>query len=76
MRLDNIAFTNVLDEIKEVVLPMWPHGVESVQGNYPTWIVRFKNRPWSAKHYDGLMYVYLLVLLFKFFIRCIAEQSV
>lgn len=55
LRLGNVAYQDTLDEIKEHIMPMWPHGVSSQMVSPLSWRVTFSRNPWSATGSDAIM---------------------
>lgn len=55
LRLGNVAYQDTLDEIKEHMMPMWPHGVSSQAMSSLSWRVTFSRNPWSATGSDAIM---------------------
>lgn len=54
LRLGNIAYQDTLDEIRERLLPMWPHGVPIEITTNHSWRVTFPKNPWSATGPEAL----------------------
>jgi hypothetical protein len=48
----------LFEALREEVLPMWPHGVESEVNRGNTWWVRFSGQPWKSGGSEGLEYVH------------------
>ena len=55
LRLGNVAYQDTLDEIKEHIIPMWPHGVSNQITSPLSWRVTFSRNPWSATGSDAIM---------------------
>ena len=60
LRLGNVAYQDTLDEIKEHIIPMWPHGVSSQMTSPLSWRITFSRNPWSATGSDAIMSADLL----------------
>ncbi|KAL4070921.1 hypothetical protein J3A83DRAFT_4093689 [Scleroderma citrinum] len=54
LRLGNVAYQDILDEIRERLLPMWPHGVPNEITANHSWRVIFSRNPWSATGLEAL----------------------
>ena len=55
LRVDNIAYQSTLDDLRELVLPMWPHGIEHEESRGDHWRVRFARRPWTTTGIDSML---------------------
>ena len=55
LRIDNIAYQSTLDDLRELVIPMWPHGIEYEDSRGDHWRVRFARAPWTASGIDGML---------------------
>ncbi|KAK7694687.1 hypothetical protein QCA50_001875 [Cerrena zonata] len=64
LRIEGIAFQQLIDELREQVIPMWPHGVIVEDSRDHRWRVQFAGRPWTSSHEDGLFARRLLSQLF------------
>ncbi|KIJ68469.1 hypothetical protein HYDPIDRAFT_82441 [Hydnomerulius pinastri MD-312] len=64
LRLGNVAFQDTLDEIKEHIMPMWPHGVSSQMPSSHSWRVSFSRNPWSATGSDAIIVQRMISELF------------
>ncbi|KAL4069633.1 hypothetical protein V8B97DRAFT_1918140 [Scleroderma yunnanense] len=61
LRLGNVAYQDILDEIRERLLPMWPHGVPNEITANHSWRVIFSRNPWSATGLEALTIIQLFV---------------
>jgi hypothetical protein len=43
--------------LREEILPMWAHGVESETTRGNNWLVRFSGQPWRSRGIEGVEYV-------------------
>ncbi|KAF9229266.1 hypothetical protein BS17DRAFT_688434 [Gyrodon lividus] len=64
LRLGNIAFQDTLDEIREHIMPMWPHGVSSQMTSTHSWRVTFSRNPWTATGSDAIIVQRMISELF------------
>jgi len=62
--MENIAFQVLVDELREVILPMWPHGVTSEEGRHHRWRAQFAGNPWTCNGADGLVARKMICRLF------------
>ncbi|KAF8140275.1 hypothetical protein EV363DRAFT_338338 [Boletus edulis] len=64
LRLGNVAYQDTLDEIKEHIIPMWPHGVSNQMMSSLSWRVTFSRNPWSATGSDAIIVKRMISELF------------
>ncbi|KAH7883568.1 hypothetical protein F5I97DRAFT_1938284 [Phlebopus sp. FC_14] len=64
LRLSNVAFQDTLDEIKEHLIPMWPHGVSSQITSNHSWRVTFSRNPWSVTGAEAIIVQRMISELF------------
>ncbi|KIJ21767.1 hypothetical protein PAXINDRAFT_5906 [Paxillus involutus ATCC 200175] len=64
LRLGNVAFQDTLDEIREHIMPMWPHGVSSQMTSNHSWRVTFSRNPWTATGSDAIIVQRMISELF------------
>jgi len=64
LRLGNVAYQDTLDEIKEHIMPMWPHGVSSQMMSPLSWRVTFSRNPWSATGSEAVIVKRMISELF------------
>ncbi|KAH7930946.1 hypothetical protein BV22DRAFT_1027699 [Leucogyrophana mollusca] len=64
LRMRNVAFQDTLDEIKENLVPMWPHGISSQSTTEHSWRVGFSRNPWSASGMEGIIVQKMICELF------------
>ncbi|KAF8560341.1 hypothetical protein OG21DRAFT_1480166 [Imleria badia] len=64
LRLGNVAYQDTLDEIKEHIMPMWPHGVSSQMMSPLSWRVTFSRNPWSASGSEAIIVKRMISELF------------
>lgn len=55
LRIEGIAYQQTIDELREHVLPMWPHGVVVEESRDHRWRVQFANRPWTSSGQAALL---------------------
>ncbi|KAI9572980.1 hypothetical protein HD554DRAFT_2014825 [Boletus coccyginus] len=65
LRLGNVAYQDTLDEIKEHIMPMWPHGVSSQMMSPLSWRVTFSRNPWSSTGPDAVIVKRMISELFS-----------
>ena len=58
VRIENIAFRSLIEELRDSFLPIWPHGVASEQAQDHTWRATFNGTPWSSSGVDFILYVF------------------
>ncbi|KAG8219799.1 hypothetical protein J3R82DRAFT_772 [Butyriboletus roseoflavus] len=64
LRLGNVAYQDTLDEIKEHIIPMWPHGVSNQITSPLSWRVTFSRNPWNATGSDAIIVKRMISELF------------
>jgi len=69
LRIDHIAYQTTLDDLRESVLPMWPHGVSFEDSRGDNWRVRFAGSPWTSVGVDAILAQRLICRLFKVLAR-------
>ncbi|KAH9937720.1 uncharacterized protein B0H18DRAFT_866945 [Fomitopsis serialis] len=69
LRIDNIAYQTTLDDLRELVLPMWPHGVEYEDSRGDNWRVRFARGPWTSVGLDAILAQRLICNLYTVLAR-------
>ncbi|KZT65167.1 hypothetical protein DAEQUDRAFT_677331 [Daedalea quercina L-15889] len=69
LRIDNIAYQSTLDDLRELVLPMWPHGIEVEDSRGDGWRVRFARSPWTSVGIDGMLAQRLICTLYTVLAR-------
>ncbi|KAI0726161.1 hypothetical protein C8Q72DRAFT_887899 [Fomitopsis betulina] len=69
LRVDNIAYQTTLDDMRELVLPMWPHGIEYEDSRGDHWRVRFPRGPWTATGIDGMLAQRLICTMYTVLAR-------
>ncbi|KZT02688.1 uncharacterized protein LAESUDRAFT_729931 [Laetiporus sulphureus 93-53] len=55
IRMDDIAYQPTLDELREVLLPMWPPGISYEDSRGNKWRVRFLGKPWRSAGSDAIL---------------------
>ncbi|KAG6336670.1 hypothetical protein ID866_2417 [Astraeus odoratus] len=55
LRLGNVAYQDTLDEIREHLIPMWPHGVSRQMTSHHSWRVTFSRNPWTTAGPDAII---------------------
>ena len=55
LRIGNVAYQETMDELREMVLPMWPHGVAMEDSRESEWRIRFIGKPWTSVGVDALL---------------------
>ncbi|OBZ79188.1 hypothetical protein A0H81_01099 [Grifola frondosa] len=55
LRMDNVAYQSTIEEFTEDVLPMWHHGVNSVEHHHTQLRVQFAGSPWASVGTDALL---------------------
>ena len=56
LRLGNVAFQDTMEEIKENVIPLWPHGISTANIPLPhAFHIIFNRNPWTASGIEALM---------------------
>jgi len=64
LRLENIAYQMMIDELRENLLPLWHHGVSSEETRTHRWRAQFNGNPWAASGTDGILARRLICRLF------------
>jgi len=65
LRIQN-ANLHLVNELRQSLLTMWPHGVESEgTGKDNTWRVNFTKHPWSSTGPDAIMVLRMIIQLFN-----------
>ncbi|KAI0788430.1 hypothetical protein C8Q75DRAFT_231803 [Abortiporus biennis] len=55
IRMENIAFQTTIEELREALLPMWPHGVTSEESRQHRWRAQYSGNPWTCSGPDSLI---------------------
>lgn len=59
LRLGNVAYHDTMEEIKENVIPMWPHGISAATIPVPhAFHILFNRNPWTSSGTEALLYVH------------------
>ncbi|OJA21504.1 hypothetical protein AZE42_05104, partial [Rhizopogon vesiculosus] len=65
LRLGNVAYQDTMEEIKENVAPMWPHGVSTAAIPVPhAYRILFNRNPWTARGSEALIAQKMICELF------------
>ena len=57
VRMENIPFQHTVDDMRQNLLPAWPHGVASESHRDNVWRATFNGTPWSSAGTDLIMCV-------------------
>lgn len=69
IRFEGVRYQNMLDDLRELVFPMWPHGVDTDSAKDHRWRVVFGRAPWSSTGTEKLMVRRMLCRMFSFLAR-------
>ncbi|CAL1695752.1 unnamed protein product [Somion occarium] len=64
IRLEGVSYQQTIDDLREHVLPMWPHGVAMEDSRDHRWRAQFAGNPWAASGMDGIFARRLICRLF------------
>jgi hypothetical protein len=53
--MGNVAFQDTVEEIKENIVPMWPHGISTAIPINQAFRILFNRNPWTASGSEGVM---------------------
>ena len=57
IRVENIVDESLVEDFRETILPMWPHGV-SIEGYQShQWRTQFTGNPWTSSGTEAIMWV-------------------
>ncbi|KAG2154829.1 hypothetical protein DEU56DRAFT_770662 [Suillus clintonianus] len=71
LRLGNVAFQDTMEEIKENIIPMWPHGVSTAIPVLHAFRILFNRNPWTASGIEGIIAQKMMCELFT----CLAHNG-
>lgn len=54
LRVEGIAYQHTIDELREEILPIWPHGVVMEDSRDHRWRAQFAGKPWVCSGQDSL----------------------
>ncbi|KAH7906830.1 hypothetical protein BJ138DRAFT_576519 [Hygrophoropsis aurantiaca] len=64
LRMRNVAFQDTVGDIKQNVVPMWPHGVVSHSAAGHSWRLGFSKSPWNAGGRESIVVQKMICELF------------
>jgi len=64
IRMENIAFQEMIEELRERILPLWHHGVATEESRTHRWRAQFHSNPWASSGTDGILARRLICQLF------------
>ncbi|KAH8100699.1 hypothetical protein BXZ70DRAFT_938363 [Cristinia sonorae] len=65
--LEGIAFQAFVEDLREHLLPLWPHGVTSEESRHHRWKAQFAGNPWTSSGTDLLFAERLMCRLWAIF---------
>ncbi|KAG2159846.1 uncharacterized protein EDB93DRAFT_1112233 [Suillus bovinus] len=71
LRMGNVAFQDTMEEIKENIIPMWPHGVSSAIPIHQAFRILFNRNPWTASGIESVIAQKMICELFT----CLAHNG-
>lgn len=71
LRMGNVAFQDTIEEIKENIIPMWPHGISTAIPVHHAFRILFNRNPWTASGSEGVIAQKMICELFT----CLAHNG-
>lgn len=55
LRLENIAYQETIEGLRERILPLWHHGVSTEESRTHRWRAQFTGNPWASSGTDAIL---------------------